>query len=108
MEHPCCRRLAFSALALGTLLFAGATACSSSGLAQRDHQAAVAECSSYKVGEVRGAYRGEITSIQRRMGGDFVVTRPDTPGPWSDDGRPQTFTVEVFRYTDSRCARRRR
>jgi hypothetical protein len=107
MEHPCSRRLAVPALVIGTLLLAGAPACSSSGPASRDHQAAVAECASYKVGEVRGAYRGEIAAIQRRMGGDRVITRPETPGP-STDGRPPTYTVEVYRYTDSRCARRRR
>jgi hypothetical protein len=108
MKNPCCGRLSVHPLVLGTILLAGAAACSSSGPVQHSRATTTTECASHKVGEVRGAYRSEISSIQRRMGGDYVITRAETPGGASQGGQPATYTVEVFRYNDSRCAGRRR
>jgi hypothetical protein len=87
----------FTTLVIGGLLVGCASHRSSplEGIGER------ARCSYYKVGEVRNVSSADFSRIRRRMDGDFIMTRPESPGA-------RSYAVEVFRYEDRECARRNR
>jgi len=92
-------------LLAAVLLVIGPAACASPGSYSTQPRADSGPCPFYKVGEVRGVTGQEVQRAMRRMGGDFVRSRPDSPG-----GNPDGITLysaEIFRYESPRCRRGR-